>query len=166
MRKVPEGVSPKLSLQMGTVMGERTPSSHLCDEHGKVLRHHCHSPVRATVCLVFQSARCGMRGGPKETPGIIYKKLCIYSYMFKLQSPSRHSPFEVIHLLRCFSHCSKQFLNLSILMPFSASAGFFFLVLVFLVCFTSSTSTKCFPLRTFFIWGKQTKNLLGSRSGE
>ena len=32
----------------------------------------------------------------------MYKKLCIYPYMFKLQSPSKYSPFDAIHLLRCF----------------------------------------------------------------
>ena len=47
-----------------------------------------------------------------------------------------------------FSHCTKQFLNLLILMPFSASAIF---------CFTSSTRTKHFPLRTFFIQGEKEK---------
>ena len=39
-----------------------------------------------------------------------------------------------------FFHHSKQFLNSSVLMSFSASAIF---------CFTSFTSAKCFPLRTF-----------------
>ena len=28
---------------------------------------------------------------------IIYKRLCIYSYMFKLKSPSKDSPFDAIH---------------------------------------------------------------------
>ena len=56
----------------------------------------------------------------------IYKKLCVYFYMFKLLSPTKYSPSDAIHLLRCSFHCSKQFLNLSILMPFSASAVFFF----------------------------------------
>ena len=32
----------------------------------------------------------------------IYKKLCIYPYMFKLQSPSKYPPFDVIHLPRFF----------------------------------------------------------------
>ena len=50
-----------------------------------------------------------------------------------------------------FFHCSKQLLNSSILMPFSASAMFFS---------ASSTLAKHFPLRTFFIWGNQ-KSLLG-----
>ena len=47
---------------------------------------------------------------------------------------------------------SKQFLNSLILMPFSASVIF---------CFTSSTSAKHFPLRTFFIWGNKKKCPLG-----
>ena len=66
--------------------------------------------------------------------------------MLKLQSPSTYSPFDEIHLSRCFLHCSKQFLNLSILVPFSASAVF---------CFTSSTSAKHFLLRNCFIWGNK-----------
>ena len=78
----------------------------------------------------------------------IYKKWCIYFYMFKLQSPSNFSPFDAMHLLRLFFHCSKQFLNLLILMPFSTSAIF---------CFTSPTSAKHFPLKTFFIQGNKKK---------
>ena len=66
--------------------------------------------------------------------------------MFKLQSPSKYSTFDAIHLLRCFFHCSKRFLNLLIWVPFSASAVF---------CFTSSTLAKCFPLKTSFHLGKQ-----------
>ena len=87
-------------------------------------------------------------GDPKNTRIFLLKYLCIYSYMFKLQSPSKYSPFDAIHLLRHFFHCSKQFLNLSILIPFSASAIF---------CFSSSTSTKLFPLRIFFIWENKKK---------
>ena len=37
------------------------------------------------------------------------KKMCIYSYMFKLQSPSKYPPFDAIYLSRRFFHCSKQF---------------------------------------------------------
>ena len=48
-----------------------------------------------------------------------------------------------------FSHCSIQFLNSLILMLFSSSAVF---------CFTSSTSAKHFPLRTFFIRGNKQTN--------
>ena len=50
-----------------------------------------------------------MRGDPKKWN--LFKKLCIYSYMFKWQSPSKYLPFDTIHLLRHFFHCSKQFLN-------------------------------------------------------
>ena len=41
-----------------------------------------------------------------------------------------------------------NFLNSPVLMPFSASAVF---------CFSSCTSAKCFPLRTFFIQGNKQK---------
>ena len=77
----------------------------------------------------------------------------MYSYVFKLQSPSKYSPFNAIHLSGHFFHCSEQSLNSLILMPFSASAVF---------CFTSSTSATRFPLRTFYtqenkkkvVWGE------------
>ena len=83
--------------------------------------------------------------------------MCIYSSMFKLQSPSKYSPFDVLHLLRHFFHCSKRFLNLLIVVPFSVCAVF---------CFTSSTSAKHLPLRTFFYLGNKQKMLLGAKSGE
>ena len=69
-------------------------------------------------------------GGPPKKTEFIFFKLCIYSNMFKFQSPSKYSPFDAIHLLRLLFYCSEQFLNLTTLMPFSASAIF---------CFTSST---------------------------
>ena len=74
--------------------------------------------------------------------------MCIYSYMFKLQSPSKHSPFDAMQLLRLF-HCSKQFLNSSIFIPFSASA----------VCFLFHPfhMEKMFPLEDFFHLGKHKK---------
>ena len=62
--------------------------------------------------------------------------------MFKPQSPLKYSPFDALHLLRHVSHCSEQFSNSSVLLPFSASASF---------CFISSTSAKHYPLRTFSI---------------
>ena len=76
----------------------------------------------------------------------------VYSYVFQFQSPSKYSQFDAIRLSRCLFHHSKQFLDLnsSILMPFSAFAVF---------CFTSSTLAKCFPLRTFFIWGNKPKKV-------
>ena len=67
------------------------------------------------------------RGDPPKTPEFIYRNSCVYSHMFKLQSPSKHSPLDAIHLLRHFFHCSKQFLNLSswclfMLLPFFVSS--------------------------------------------
>ena len=76
----------------------------------------------------------------------------LYSYMLKLQSLSKYSPSDATHLSRHFFHCSRQFLNLSILMPFSASTVF---------CFTSSTSAKCFPLRLFFMKGNKREVVQG-----
>ena len=84
-------------------------------------------------------------GGIQNTR--IYLQKNVY-YMFKLQSPSKYSPFDAVWLSRPFFQCSKQFLNSSILMPFSASAVF---------CFTPSTLAKRFPVRTFFHPGKQKK---------
>ena len=81
-----------------------------------------------------------IRGVPPRNPEFIYKNLYIYSYIFKLQSLSKYSPCDAMYLSRRFFHCSTQFLNLTVLRPFSASAIF---------CFTFSTSAKCFPLRTF-----------------
>ena len=73
--------------------------------------------------------------------------------MVKLQSPPKHSPFDAIHLMRHFFHCSKQHWNLSILTPFSVSAIF---------CFTFSTS---FPFKDVFI-REIKKKLFKMTSGE
>ena len=62
--------------------------------------------------------------------------------MFKLQSPA-----STFHLMQ-YTYRDVFPTAQNILMPFSASAVF---------CFTSSTSAKCFPLRTFFIWGNKKK---------
>ena len=77
--------------------------------------------------------------------------------MFKLQSPSKYSPLVAVHLSRCFFHCSKQFLNLLIVMPFSASAVFLFYLFHI---------SKTFPFEDFFHPRKQQQKLLGVRSGE
>ena len=37
--------------------------------------------------------------GDPPNPEFNYKKLCIYSYMFKLQSSSKYSPLDAIQLL-------------------------------------------------------------------
>ena len=77
----------------------------------------------------------------------LFIKVCIYSYLLKLQAPSKYSPFDAINLWKYFFHCSKQFLNLSILMTFSVSTVF---------CFISFTS-KHILWRTFFIQGNNKK---------
>ena len=78
--------------------------------------------------------------------------MCIYFYMFKLQSPSKYSIGDGIHLSRYFfSTAQNSFWTHRFLMPFSASAVF---------CFTSSTSAKCFHLRTSS-FGKQRKSYSG-----
>ena len=80
-----------------------------------------------------------------NTLEFIYKKLCIYSYTFKLKSPSEHSPFDAIHLPRHFFHCSKQFLNTSCL-------------LVLLPFFVSPLPVQqTFPFEDFFHPGKEKK---------
>ena len=94
-----------------------------------------------------------MRGYP-QNPELIYKNFCVYSHMFKLQSSPKYSPFDAIHVWDVFSHCSKQFLNSSILMSFSAFTVFF-------VCFTSFTLAKHFSLRNFFIWGNKKRSYSG-----
>ena len=88
----------------------------------------------------------------------IYKKLCIYSYMFKLKSTLKDSPvaFEY-NYQEFFPAAQKQFWNSSILMPFGASVVF---------CFTSATSAKFFPLRTFFTQVNKPKKSLGVILGD
>ena len=44
---------------------------------------------------------CIFEVGPQKKTEFIHKKLC-YFYMFKLQSPSKYSPWDAIHLLRLF----------------------------------------------------------------
>ena len=95
-----------------------------------------------------------MMGDPPKME-FIHKKLCTYSYMFKLQSPSKCSLWDAVHVLRHFFRCPKQFLNSLILVPFSASAILFHLFHI----------SKVFPFEDFFHLGKQ-KKLLGVRLGE
>ena len=80
----------------------------------------------------------------------------IYSYMFKLQSPSKHSSFGIIHLSKWFFHCSKLFLNLLILIPFHECFCLFLFH-----CFSSS---KTFPFKNCVHLGKQ-KSHLGQDCG-
>ena len=55
------------------------------------LRHNIVTIVNHTILYT--------RGDPKKG---IYKNLCIHSYMFKRQSPSKYSPFDVTQLSRLF----------------------------------------------------------------
>ena len=86
-----------------------------------------------------------VRGVTEKSPEVSYLKMCVYSYMFKLQSPWKYSPFDAIHKSRLFSTAqshfwTNQFWCLLVLLPF---------------CFTSSTSAKHFPFEDFSHPGKQ-----------
>ena len=64
-------------------------------------------------------------GGTPKTE-FIYKNLCIYAYMFKLQSPSKDSPFRAIDLSRLFpsaqnSYWTCRFWRLLVLLSFFVS---------------------------------------------
>ena len=43
-----------------------------------------------------------MRGDLPKKQNLFVKEIVYYSYMFKLQSPPKYSPFDAIHLSRCF----------------------------------------------------------------
>ena len=87
------------------------------------------------------NTRTQVSGGtpPKRN---LFIKLCTYLLILTYLNLSHLQ--NTLHLMQHnhqnFSHCLKQFLNLLILMAFSASAIF---------CFNYSTSAKHFPLRIF-----------------
>ena len=95
------------------------------------------------VCVIL--GRLLLRVDPPKQESIC-RKLSIYSYMFKLQSPTKSSSFDVIHVSRHFFHFSKVFELVNFDAFFGASV---------MCCFISSTLAKCFPLRTFFIEGNK-----------
>ena len=82
--------------------------------------------------------------GGQNPQKFISKKLCIYSYTFKLQSPSKYLPFEAIHLLRCFSTSQNSFWTHQ-----------FWCLLVLLPFFCFIHIGRMFPVRSFFHPGKQ-----------
>ena len=86
----------------------------------------------------------------------IYTKLCIYSYMFKLQSPSKYS-LDAIQLPRFFFPQLKTFFELVNFDAFSGSAIF---------GLTSSTSVKMFPFEDSFHLVETKNKSLKLRSGE
>ena len=97
-----------------------------------------------------------MWGGPKNW-NLLIKKLCIYSYMFKLQSPSKYSLTDTINLLRHLFPLLKTSFELMDFDAISASTIFHF---------TSCKVAKCFLLKNFFHKGKQKKVARGEISCE
>ena len=77
-------------------------------------------------------------GDPKKLE-FIYKKLCIYFYMFKLQSPSNYSPFDAIHLSRLFSTAQSSFWT----------RQFWYLLVLLLVFFVSPLPQQ----QNISLWG-------------
>ena len=68
-----------------------------------------------------------IQGGGERNPHLFIKnRVFIIAYLNFCHLPSTLSPCDAIHLEDVFFHSSKQFLNSSILMPFSASAVFWF----------------------------------------
>ena len=124
----------------------------------RTLKIYPPSNFQLHITVVITTVPMLQEGRQKKTPEFVYKKLCIYPYMFKLQSPSKYSALDATHLLRCVFHCSKQFLNSSILMLFGASA-IFFLFHLFQI-------GKTFPFENFFHLGKPKKKSLGARMGD
>ena len=102
------------------------------------------------LCELHSQASSPIWGGTQNKLEFIYKKLYIYSYVFKLQSTSKYSPFDAIHPWRLFSHCSKQFLSLWILVPVVLLLFFLFVCL-----FHFFHISKIFPFEDFFHPGKQ-----------
>ena len=82
--------------------------------------------VKYNLSKVLCVGHLSMREEPPKTQNL-FIKICIYSYMLNFSHLQ-----STLHLMQYtygdfFLHCSKQFLNLSILMPFSATAGLFHL---------------------------------------
>ena len=158
----PRPPAPPLSPKLSTCLYAQCPLARTLLEGGcrvgpslGLAHGRCLVSVRfSPVCVLsrqlhgdFLQARTRRpRGGAQKTMEFIYKKLCTYSHMFKLQSPSKCSPLDAVPLSRRFFHCSKQCLISSIFLPFSFTAVF---------CLISSTWAKRFPWRTFSIPGNK-----------
>ena len=88
---------------------------------------------------------------------LIYKKLCIYSYMFKPQSPSKYSPLDAMHLLKHFFPLLKTGFELIHFDAFQCLCHF--LVHLFY-------TGKMIPFKDFFfIRGNKIKGTLGETGG-
>ena len=57
----------------------------------------------------LQGISLRIQGRTPQRTEFIYKQLCVYSYVFKLQSPSKYSPFDTMYLLRLFSTALNSF---------------------------------------------------------
>ena len=105
--------------------------------------------IHLYMCLsqqIHRHVHTNMRGRPKKPQNLFIKKLCIYSYIFKSPSPSKHSPSDAIHLSRCFSTAQNSFWTCQ-----------FWWLLVLLPFFVSLLPhQKMFPFEDFFHPGKQT----------
>ena len=77
-----------------------------------------------------------MRGDPPQKTEFIYKKLCIYSYMFKLQSPAKYFSFDAIQDF--FPTAQNNFWMCQ-----------FWCLLVLLLCFVSPLP----PCQNSSLWG-------------
>ena len=76
-------------------------------------------------------------------PEFIYKKLCIYSHMLKLQSPSKYSPFDTITYWDVFSTAQNSFWT----------HPFWCLLVLLPILFHLFHINKMFPFEEFFHLG-------------
>ena len=112
---------------------------------------HQNFHIRQCDWSVLRMCLDNIRGDPKKLE-FIYK-----NYVFILTCLNFSHLQSTLHLMQYSyqdvvstaqnSFWTLQFWCLLVLLPF--------------FCFTSSTSSKCFPLRTFFIWGNGKKRWLG-----
>ena len=117
-----------------------------------VVRRRKQRLEKASGLINTQDRPMFIREGTQKTQNLFIKN-CVFILTYLYFSHLQRTLHLLQYTYRDVFSCSKQFLNLLIWMPFSASDIF---------CFTSSTSTKHFPLRTFFQLGKQKQ----SRSGQ
>ena len=96
------------------------------------------------------SSSC-IRGDPPKKQNLLIKD-CVFIVTCLNFSHLPSTPFDAVHLSRCFFHCSKQFLNLLILMP---------LVLLLFFLFHFLYICKMFSLEEFFHRGKEIKSCSG-----
>ena len=98
-----------------------------------------------TIQNCMYTCICNNTRGDRKKPKFICKKLCIYSYMFKLQSPSKNSPFDAVHLLRLFFTAQN-----------SIWTHWFGCLLVLLLLFSPLPHLQNVSLWELFYTGKQT----------